>query len=99
MLQVSRVEPSRFDAGTCYVTIDGHRAEDFKPYVFVTRDFGETWKSLAGSLPTGNVNVIREDPKNKNLLYLGTEFALYVSLNGGAGLEAVHDRPSNGSDR
>lgn len=81
---ISRVEPSRFDAGTCYVTLDGHRNNDFKPYVFVTRDFGASWKSLAGNLPpVGNVNVVREDPKNKNLLYLGTEFALYVSLNGG----------------
>lgn len=82
--QVSRVEPSHFDAATCYVSIDGHRHNDFKPYVFVTRDYGATWTSLASNLPElGNVNVIREDPKNKNLLYLGTEFAFYVSLNGG----------------
>ncbi|MEW6209879.1 MAG: hypothetical protein AB1631_16055 [Acidobacteriota bacterium] len=83
MHQISRVEPSRFDAGTCYVTIDGHRSDDHKPYVFVTRDYGATWKSLASNLPTGNANVIREDPRNKNLLYLGTEYALYVSLDGG----------------
>jgi photosystem II stability/assembly factor-like uncharacterized protein len=82
--QVSRVEASHFDAGTCYLSFDGHRADDLKPYVFVTRDFGQTWKSLVNNLPEGNVNVITEDPKNKNLLYLGTEFALYVSLNGGA---------------
>ena len=73
---VSRVEPSHFDAGTCYVTFDGHRTDDHKPYVFVTRDYGETWTSIAGNLPTGNVNVVREDPKNRNLLYLGTEYAL-----------------------
>jgi len=82
--QVSRVEPSHFDAATCYVTIDGHRSDDLKPYVFVTRDYGATWTSLVNNLPMGNVNVIREDPKNKNLLYLGTEFAFYISLNGGA---------------
>ncbi len=81
--QVSRVEPSRFDTGTCYVTIDGHRANDHKPYVFVTRDYGATWKSISNNLPSGNINVIREDTKNKNLLYLGTEYALYVSLDGG----------------
>jgi photosystem II stability/assembly factor-like uncharacterized protein len=81
--QVSRVEPSHFDAATCYVTIDGHRSNDHRPYVFVTRDYGATWTSLVGTLPMGNVNVIREDPKNKDLLYLGTEYALYVSLNGG----------------
>ena len=80
---VSRVEPSHYDAGTCYVTFDGHRTDDHKPYVFKTTDFGETWTSIAANLPPGNVNVIREDPKNKNLLYLGTEYAFYVSLNGG----------------
>jgi photosystem II stability/assembly factor-like uncharacterized protein len=80
---VSRVEPSHYDAGTCYVTFDGHRTDDHKPYVFKTTDFGETWSSLSSNLPEGNVNVIREDPKNRNLLYLGTEYAFYVSLNGG----------------
>ena len=80
---VSRVETSHFDAGTCYVTFDGHRTDDHKPYVFVTKDFGETWASIAANLPTGNVNVIREDRKNRNLLFLGTEYALYVSANGG----------------
>jgi photosystem II stability/assembly factor-like uncharacterized protein len=80
---VSRVEASHFDAGTAYVTFDGHRTDDHKPYVFVTRDFGQTWTSIASNLPLGNVNVIREDPKNRNLLYLGTEYAFYISLNGG----------------
>ncbi len=80
---VSRVEPSNFDAGTAYVSFDNHRLDDHKPYVFVTRDFGQTWTSISSNLPEGNVNVIREDPKNRNLLYLGTEYAFYVSLNGG----------------
>jgi len=80
---VSRVEASHFDAGTCYATFDGHRTDDHAPYVFVTRDYGQTWTALANNLPTGNVNVVREDPKNRNLLYLGTEYAMYVSLNGG----------------
>jgi hypothetical protein len=80
---VSRVEPSHFDAGTCYVSFDGHRTDDHKPYVFVTRDFGQTWTSISSDLPEGNVNVIKEDPRNRNLLYLGTEYAFYVSLTGG----------------
>ena len=80
---VSRVEPSAFDAGTCYVSFDAHRSNDHKPYVFVTRDFGQTWASIAANLPTGNVNVIKEDPKNRNLLYLGTEYGFYLSLTGG----------------
>jgi hypothetical protein len=51
--------------------------------VFVTKDFGETWTSITSNLPAGNVNVITADPRNRNLLFLGTEYALYVSLNGG----------------
>ncbi|MDX2032552.1 MAG: hypothetical protein SF339_17895, partial [Blastocatellia bacterium] len=82
--QVSRVEPSHFDAGTCYVAIDNHRNNDLKPYVFVTRDYGTTWTSVSNNLPLGNVYVIREDAKNKNLLFVGTEFGIQVSVNGGA---------------
>ena len=83
-VHISRVEPSHFDAGTCYVTIDNHRNDDMKPYVFVTKDYGASWTSIASNLPTnGNVNVIREDTKNKNLLFVGTEYGLYVSLDGG----------------
>ncbi len=81
---ISRVEPSHYDAGTCYLAVDGHRSDDLKPYVFVTRDYGSTWTSVVGNLPAvGNVNVIREDPRNKDLLYAGTEFGLFISLNGG----------------
>jgi hypothetical protein len=80
---VSRVEPSHFDAGTAYVSFDNHRRDDHTPYVFVTRDFGQTWSSIASNLPDGNVNVIKEDPKNASLLYLGTEYAFYISQSGG----------------
>jgi photosystem II stability/assembly factor-like uncharacterized protein len=81
---ISRVEPSHFDAGTCYLAVDGHRLDDLKPYAFVTRDYGATWTSVVGNLPAiGTVNVIREDTKNKDLLYAGTEFGFYISLNGG----------------
>ncbi|MCA1817663.1 MAG: hypothetical protein LC746_14950 [Acidobacteria bacterium] len=83
LYHVTRVEPSHFDAATCYVSVDGHRFDDLKPYVYVTRDYGATWKNITGNLPLGNVNVVREDPKNKDLLYAGTESGLYVSLNGG----------------
>ncbi len=81
--QVSRVAPSAYDPGTCYVTLDNHRFEDWNPYVFVTHDFGETWQSISGNLPQGNANVIYEDPVNPDLLYLGTEFGLFISLDGG----------------
>ncbi|MFN7949368.1 MAG: hypothetical protein U0Z53_28690 [Blastocatellia bacterium] len=82
-VQISRVEPSHFEAGTCYVTLDNHRNDDLKPYAYVTRDYGATWSSVTGNLPNGSINVIREDLKNKNLLFVGAEFGLFVSLDGG----------------
>jgi photosystem II stability/assembly factor-like uncharacterized protein len=84
LYHIMHVEPSHYDAGTCYLSVDGHRFDDLKPYVYVTRDYGATWTSVVGNLPAvGNVNVIREDPRNKDLLYAGTEFGLFISLNGG----------------
>ncbi len=81
---VSRVEASHFDAATAYASIDGHRHNDLTPYVFVTRDWGQTWTSISAGLPPyGNVNTIRQDPKNRNLLYAGTEFNFFVSLDEG----------------
>ena len=80
---VSRVEASHFDGSTAYVSFDAHRTDDHKPYIFVTRDLGETWTSVSGNLPEGNVNVIKEDPKNRNLLYAGTEYGFFISLNAG----------------
>src|ERR1051325_6324242 len=83
MYHITHIEPSRYDAGTAYLSVDGHRFDDLKPYLYVTRDYGATWSSIVANLPPiGNVNVIREDPKNKELLYAGTEFGLYVSLDG-----------------
>jgi photosystem II stability/assembly factor-like uncharacterized protein len=80
---VSRVEASHFDGTTAYVAFDAHRIDDHQPYIFVTRDLGETWAAVSGNLPIGNVNVVKEDPKNRNLLYAGTEYGFYISLNGG----------------
>ena len=84
LYHITRVEPSHFDAGTAYLSVDGHRLDDLKPYLYVTRDYGVTWSSIVGNLPArGNVNVIREDLKNKDLLFAGTEFGLFVSIDGG----------------
>ena len=81
---VSRVEASHFDAGTAYVSLDGHRHDDLRPYVFVTRDYGRTWEPISAGLPDfGNVNTIRQDPRSRNLLYAGTEFGFFVSLDEG----------------
>ncbi|HEU4893621.1 MAG TPA: hypothetical protein VFT47_18830 [Vicinamibacterales bacterium] len=80
---VSRVEASHHDPTTAYVSFDAHRTDDHRPYIYLTKDLGETWASVSGNLPEGNVNVVKEDPKNRNLLYAGTEYGFFISLNAG----------------
>jgi photosystem II stability/assembly factor-like uncharacterized protein len=82
---VTRVVGSRTGEGTAYATFDGHRMGDFHVYVYKTENYGQTWKSIANNLPrnTGIVHVIREHPRNSNLLFVGTEFGLFASYNGG----------------
>jgi len=83
-VQVSRIEPSHFDPGTAYVALDNHRNDDYKPYLFKTTDYGKTWSSVVGDLPAlGNINALREDYDNPELLFVGTEFGLFVSVDGG----------------
>ena len=83
-LYISRVEPSHHTRGTGYVSVDGHEAGHFKPYVFKTADYGKTWTSISANLPEmGPVYVVKEDLKNPNLLFAGTEFAVFYSLDGG----------------
>jgi hypothetical protein len=85
---VSRIEPSHFDTLTYYVTFDNHRWNDFTPYVYVTTDAGKSFRSIAGGLPNTSpadfVHVVREDPYNRDLLYVGTSRAAYTSLDRGA---------------
>ncbi|MGB2764906.1 MAG: hypothetical protein WBC20_10890 [Candidatus Aminicenantaceae bacterium] len=80
---VSRVAASHHDAGTAYVSYTGYRRDDFRPFVYKTTDYGETWISIASNLPNEPINVIKEDHKNPNLLFVGTEFAVYVSIDCG----------------
>ncbi|MEA2679408.1 MAG: hypothetical protein QOK03_1130, partial [Candidatus Binataceae bacterium] len=73
---------SHFDTATVYVTFDNHRENDFRPYVYVSNDFGKTFRSISNNLPTGGadfVHVIREDPANRDLLFLGSDVGAYVS--------------------
>ena len=81
---VSCVEASHFDEGICYVTFDGHRSADLSSWIYKTNDFGKTWNKITNNIPDGHsMYVIREDLKNRNLLFAGSEFACFVSLNGG----------------
>ncbi len=99
-LWVSRIQASAHQEGTVYASLNGYRWDDFKAYLYVSENYGETWKSISANLPAEPINVVREDAKNENLLYVGTDHGLYVSLDKGltfnkfqAGLPAVsvHD--------
>ncbi len=83
---VSRVVASRFHEGTAYATFDGHRSNDFNVYVYVTNDYGATWKAMKNGLPDdmGTVHVIREHFRNPKLLFLGTEHGLFISTDAGS---------------
>ncbi|HKI03719.1 MAG TPA: hypothetical protein VKK31_17195 [Thermoanaerobaculia bacterium] len=81
---IPHVLPSRFDAASAFVVFDNHRREDFAAYVYRTDDWGKTWKSLATKDIRGYAHSIEQDPGNRDLLFLGTEFGLWTSLDGGA---------------
>ena len=83
MTYVSRVVASARDEGTVYATFDGHRSNDFKPYVLKSTDYGKTWASIASNLPVSSVQVIREHPRAPSLLFVGNEIGAYYSGNGG----------------
>ena len=81
---VSHIEPSIISAGKAYCAFDRHMLDDLRPYVFMTTDFGRTWTNITGDLPKkGYIWVLKEDPRNPNIIYAGTELGLYVSMNSG----------------
>ncbi len=82
-LWVSRVTASKYKLGRVYVSLNGYRWDDFKPYLFVSEDFGKTWKTIGTDLPDEPINVVKEDTENENILYVGTDNGIYVSLNRG----------------
>ncbi len=93
-LWVSRIQCSAVRKKRIYVTLNGTRKDHFAPYVFVTEDAGKTWKSISGNLPMEPVNVIREDAKNPDVLYLGTDHGLYISVTRGGSWQRLSDIPS-----
>jgi len=80
---VSHVIASAHQPGAAYVTITGLRNDDFRAFVYRTTDFGQTWTSITGNLPNKSVNVLVEDPKNPSLLFVGVDFGIYVTIDGG----------------
>ncbi|HYF31151.1 MAG TPA: hypothetical protein VD993_08535 [Chitinophagaceae bacterium] len=82
-LWVSRVIASQFKESRVYVTLNGYRFDNFTPYLFVSEDYGTTWKQLGKDLPAEPLNVVREDPKSDSILYVGSDGGLYVSIDAG----------------
>ena len=73
------IEASHFNAGEAFAAIDRHELDDYRPYLYRTRDFGKTWQEIdSGIAPNSFLRAIREDPKKKGLLFAGTEFGIYV---------------------
>ena len=105
---ISMIEPSHFDAETAYVAVDRHKLDDIKPYAFVTRDGGRTWKRIDAGLPEGAfVHAVREDPVKRGLLYAATETGVFVSFDDGQHWQSlqlnlprspVHDLVVKGDD-
>ncbi len=97
---VSRVIASAHAESRVFVSLNGYRWDNFEPMLYLSNDYGQTWQKLGANLPTEPINVVREDPKNPDLLYVGTDHGLYVSLdrgqtfmllNNGLPAVAVHD--------
>ena len=82
--KISLIEASHFDPAIAYAAVDRHRLGDRKPYLYITHDYGKSWKlSVDGIAPTHFLRAVREDPKQRNLLFAGTEFGIYVSFDAG----------------
>jgi hypothetical protein len=86
---VAELVASQYDESTVYMAQNGKRDDDFAPYLWKSTDYGESWTSIAGNIPSGPVNVIKEDPKNPDVLYVGTDLGVYVSLDGGGEYHAL----------
>lgn len=82
-LWVSRVAASKHKEPRVYLSLNGYRYDDFAPYLYVSEDYGTTWTPIGKDLPAEPINVVKEDPKNENIIYVGTDGGLYVSYNRG----------------
>lgn len=93
-LYVSRVAPSAFKEGRVYVSLNGYRNDNFGAYLLVSEDYGATWTKLGNDLPMEPINVVTEDPKKENIIYVGTDNGLYASFNMGKSFKVLdHNLP------
>ncbi|MFQ5551044.1 MAG: hypothetical protein ACE5FJ_07400, partial [Gemmatimonadales bacterium] len=80
---VTGIVASKYDEATVYLSMNGKRDDDFAAYLWKSTDYGQTWEDLSNNIPCGPINVVREDPHNENVLYVGTDLGAYVSIDGG----------------
>jgi hypothetical protein len=80
---ISRIVASAFELGTVYMTQSGRRDDDLQVYIWKSTYFGDTWQDISSNIPVGPVNVIREDPVNREILYAGTDGGVFISKDGG----------------
>jgi photosystem II stability/assembly factor-like uncharacterized protein len=86
---IAELVASRWDPDTVYAAQNGKRDDDFRPYLWKSTDKGGSWIDLAANIPSGPINVIKEDPKNPDVMYVGTDIGVYVSIDGGEHWEAL----------
>ncbi|MFC1565004.1 WD40/YVTN/BNR-like repeat-containing protein [candidate division KSB1 bacterium] len=86
---VSRIVASKYDPATVYMTQNGKRDDDFTAYIWKSTDYGQNWVSIKNNIPCGPVNVIREDPQFSNVLYVGTDIGVYISIDSGNSWEVL----------
>ena len=94
-LWVSEVAASKHKKERVYVALNGYRWDDFTPYIYVSENYGKTWKNISGNIPASPVNALVEDPKNENLIFAGTDNGLYVSFNRGESWELMQNGMPN----
>jgi photosystem II stability/assembly factor-like uncharacterized protein len=87
---IAEIVASAYDEATVYLAQNGKRDDDFTPYLWKSTDRGRTWTSIAANIPSGPINVVKEDPKRSNVLYLGTDLGAYVTIDGGRRWEALN---------
>lgn len=90
-LWVARIQASSFVEGRVYVALNGYRYDDFSPYLYMSDNYGESWTAIGKDLPLEPLNVVKEDPVNQDLLYVGSDHGLYISLDRGKSFQLMNN--------